>query len=150
MLYKKGISCDLTCVITTCIEQILNEIESEVGEPDYKVSAEYWRQQFMKVGNILFPETDPTIYEVLEEVKKLKSPQPIRGEEKPDEEIVFWMSEDELYYTIGLQNEARTVTIPIHTFPLHSNDIPIKIKVTSKEALSAEFTAKYPDWDKFL
>lgn len=75
---------------------------------------------------------------------------PVGGEEKPDEEIVFWMSEDELYYTIGLQNEARTVTIPIHTFPLHSNDIPIKIKVTSKEALSAEFTAKHPDWDKFL
>lgn len=64
--------------------------------------------------------------------------------------IVMWVDEAEFQIACDMQNEARTITLPLHTFPIHHSDIPIKIQVSSREELDAEFLKKYPDWDKFL
>lgn len=66
------------------------------------------------------------------------------------EQILMWIDEDEFNYALDMQNEARTLTIPLHTFPIHHSDIPIKITISSREELDKEFLEKYPDWDKFL
>lgn len=65
-------------------------------------------------------------------------------------EIIMWVDKEEFEIAVEMQAEARTITLPLHTFPIHHSDIPIKIEATSMEELGKQFLAAYPDWDKFL
>lgn len=66
------------------------------------------------------------------------------------EQIIMWVDEEEFNIALNMQAEARTITLPLHTFPIHHSDIPIKIQLSSRDELDAEFLKKYPEWDRFL
>ena len=64
--------------------------------------------------------------------------------------IILWVDPEELRFAIDHQDEIRTITIPVHSFPIHSSDIPIEVTATTKEALGKDLNEEYPNWDRFL